>query len=102
MLSLYYRWALQVLSAFSFLHSRSIYVRSFSSRFVWLRSDFSLAITGFICATAPAIEQEVKTDAAQEARLRKQDRAAVLGMPSSRDEEAFEDEEDDTNISPWF
>src|SRR5689334_21587189 len=50
MLSLYYRWALQSLSAFSFIHSRSIYIISFSSPCVWLRSDCSLAITGLISA----------------------------------------------------
>ena len=49
-LSLYYRWALQSLSAISFLHSHAIYLRVFSSQMVWLRSDFSLAITGFINA----------------------------------------------------
>lgn len=29
MLSLYYRWALQVLSAFSFVHSRPMYIKNF-------------------------------------------------------------------------
>jgi hypothetical protein len=49
-LSLYYRWALQVLSAMSFFHQHGIFLRVFSSQMVWLRSDFSLAITGFINA----------------------------------------------------
>jgi hypothetical protein len=50
MLSLYYRWALQGLSALSFLHSNKIYLRTFSSQQIWLRSDFSLALTGFVGA----------------------------------------------------
>lgn len=49
-LSLYYRWALQSLSAISYLHSQGIFLRVFSSQMVWVRSDFSLAITGFINA----------------------------------------------------
>lgn len=62
LLSLYYRWALQVLSAMSFMHSRSVYIKNFSSQLVWLRKDFSLAITGFICASAPEIEEELSQD----------------------------------------
>jgi hypothetical protein len=50
MLSLYYRWALQGLSALSALHSRGIYLRTFSSQMMWLRSDYSLALTGFVGA----------------------------------------------------
>lgn len=49
-LSLYYRWALQALSAISFFHHHGTFLRVFSSQMVWLRSDFSLAITGFINA----------------------------------------------------
>jgi hypothetical protein len=50
MLSLYYRWALQDLSALSVLHSNKIYLRTFSSQQIWLRSDFSLALSGFVGA----------------------------------------------------
>lgn len=50
MLSLYYRWALQGLSALSALHSHGIYLRTFSSQMMWLRSDYSLALTGFVGA----------------------------------------------------
>lgn len=49
-LSLYYRWALQALSAMSFFHRRGIFLRVFTSQMVWLRSDLSLAITCFINA----------------------------------------------------
>ncbi|XPS77573.1 hypothetical protein M3J07_009601 [Ascochyta lentis] len=53
-LSLYYRWALQSLSAISYLHSHRIFLCVFSSQMVWLRPDFSIALTGFINAvTAP-------------------------------------------------
>jgi hypothetical protein len=50
MLSLYYRWALQGLSALSFLHSHSVFMRAFSSQQIWLRSDLSLALAGFVSA----------------------------------------------------
>jgi hypothetical protein len=50
MLSLYYRWALQGLSALSALHSHGIYLRTLSSQMMWLRSDYSLALTGFVGA----------------------------------------------------
>jgi hypothetical protein len=50
MLSLYYRWALQGLSALSALHSHRIYLRTFSTQMMWLRSDYSLALTGFVGA----------------------------------------------------
>jgi hypothetical protein len=71
MLSLYYRWALQALSAFKFAHSRSVFFRNFCSQLVWLRSDFSLAITGFFCASAPEIEEEEKKEGDIETRMRK-------------------------------
>ncbi|KAF1967910.1 hypothetical protein BU23DRAFT_658135, partial [Bimuria novae-zelandiae CBS 107.79] len=48
--SLYYRWSLQALSALSFLHSHGILVKSFCWTNIWLRSDFSLAHTGFVAA----------------------------------------------------
>ncbi|KAJ4349155.1 hypothetical protein N0V95_004850 [Ascochyta clinopodiicola] len=50
-LSLYYRWALQILSAISFLHSHRIILNAcgdLGSR--WLRPDFSIALTGFVNA----------------------------------------------------
>lgn len=50
MLSLYYRWALQGLSALGFVHSHSVYLRTFSTQQIWLRPDYSLALTGFISA----------------------------------------------------
>ena len=58
MLSLYYRWALQFLSALSFLHSHGVYVISFSDGLVWLRSDLSLAITGFISNRIKGVQEE--------------------------------------------
>ncbi|KAJ4352497.1 uncharacterized protein N0V89_007845 [Didymosphaeria variabile] len=58
MLSLYYRWALQTLSALLFLHSHNIYTCNFSSHGTWLRSDFSVAVTGFICAVIDGVKDE--------------------------------------------
>ncbi|KAH7083221.1 hypothetical protein BKA63DRAFT_146653 [Paraphoma chrysanthemicola] len=75
LLCLYYRWALQVLSAFKFAHSRSVFIRNFCSRLVWLRSDYSLALTGFIAASAPEIEEESRRDGIASARERLQDSA---------------------------
>lgn len=49
-LSLYYHWALQALSAFSFLHCHSILLCVFIFQMVWLRSESSLATTGFVNA----------------------------------------------------
>jgi hypothetical protein len=50
MLCLYYRWALQALSALEYFHSQHMYLRTFGERMVWLRADYSIAITGFISA----------------------------------------------------
>ncbi|KAF2742024.1 hypothetical protein M011DRAFT_472602 [Sporormia fimetaria CBS 119925] len=50
LLALYYRWALQALSALRFFHAHGIYVKVFTARNVWLRSDYSLAIVGIISA----------------------------------------------------
>jgi len=75
-LSLYYRWALQALSAFRFMHSRSVYVGFFSSQLVWIRSDFSLAVTGFISAGATGIEDEFWKDAAEESKARREESSA--------------------------
>lgn len=47
-LSLYYRRDLQALSAISLFHHHGIFLRVFTSQTLWPRSDFSLAITGFI------------------------------------------------------
>jgi len=60
MLSLYYRWALQALSAISLFHSRSVFLRIFSSQLVWLRSDYSLALTGFISADVTGDKTDYK------------------------------------------
>jgi len=49
-LSLYYPWALQRLSALEFAHSRSVFLRNFSAQMVWVRADYSIALTGFIGA----------------------------------------------------
>jgi hypothetical protein len=98
MLSLYYRWALQVLSAMSFMHARSIYLKSFSSESVWLRSDYSLTITGFICATSPAIEDEFRRDAIVAINERKRNIAGQSGcIPILIDVD-----DKDAMVSPWF
>ena len=49
-LALYYRWGLQALSALSFIHSKDVVLCNFSMDVVWLRSDLSLAVTGFLSA----------------------------------------------------
>lgn len=50
MLSLYYRWDLQGLSALHDLHTHEVYLRTFSCQMMWLRSDYSLALTAFVGA----------------------------------------------------
>lgn len=57
-LSLYYRWALQTLSALAFFHSRKIHLQTFSESSVWLRPDLSVAMTGFINAVIEGEELE--------------------------------------------
>jgi hypothetical protein len=98
MLSLCYRWALQVLSALKFAHSRSVFFRNFCSRHVWLRSDFSLAITGFFCASAPEIEEEKNKEGKIEARMRRLERYGPHGdapsMPGQEPDEEY-------LSSPW-
>lgn len=42
---------------------------------MWLRSDFSLAITGFLAASAPQIEEETRQDGIANARENLQDSA---------------------------
>jgi hypothetical protein len=61
-LSLHYRWTLQALSALGFMHSKSVNIKISDSTNVWLRSDYSFALTGFICAWAPEIEKRFRAD----------------------------------------
>lgn len=75
LLSLYYRWALQALSALKVAHSRFVFIRNFSSELVWLRPDISLAITGFLAASAPQIEEECRQDGIASQRERLEDPA---------------------------
>ncbi|CEN59986.1 hypothetical protein ASPCAL02427 [Aspergillus calidoustus] len=56
LLRLYYRWALQTLGALRFLHSHAVYLSNFCDCSVWIRADFSMAVTSFICATVPSDE----------------------------------------------
>ncbi|KAL4885919.1 hypothetical protein BJY04DRAFT_119472 [Aspergillus karnatakaensis] len=56
LLRLYYRWALQTLSALRFLHSHSVYLSNFCDCSIRIHRDFSIAITNFICATVPSTE----------------------------------------------
>ncbi|UPX20656.1 uncharacterized protein EKO05_0010882 [Ascochyta rabiei] len=50
-LSFYYRWALQTLSAISFLHSHRTIISNFGVLGShWLHPDFSIALTGFVNA----------------------------------------------------
>ncbi|KAL5049505.1 hypothetical protein BDW71DRAFT_176034 [Aspergillus fruticulosus] len=56
LLLLYYRWALQTLSALEFLHSHEVYLRDFGPSSVWIRPDLSSAVTGFMQAMFPCSE----------------------------------------------
>ena len=78
MLSLYYRWALQSLSALGALHSRGIHLRTFSSQMMWLRSDYSLALTGFVGAEIADDE----TNYGEGGRVR-EERSCSRGQPLS-------------------
>ncbi|EFR05292.1 serine/threonine protein kinase [Nannizzia gypsea CBS 118893] len=58
LLTLYYRWALQSLSALHFMHSKSMYLTTVGNTFTWLRSDMSIAITGLTCVACPTLVPE--------------------------------------------
>ncbi|KAI4933234.1 hypothetical protein J4E85_003639 [Alternaria conjuncta] len=68
MLSLYYRWAIQALSAFRVMHARSMCIGFFSAQLVWIRPDFSLAVGGFISASAQEIEDELWKDTEEDTK----------------------------------
>jgi hypothetical protein len=57
LLLLYHRWALQTLSALHFLHTHAVYLSNLCASSIWIRPDFSAALTGFISATLPTAEQ---------------------------------------------
>jgi hypothetical protein len=110
-LSLHYRWALQALSAIGFFHSRSVYIKYFTSTNVWLRPNFSLALTGFISASGPELEADSRKDAIAEAKKQaKQEReyqAWAAGTPvedvvevASANEKG-EDDDEECFYSPW-
>ncbi|KAF1961823.1 hypothetical protein CC80DRAFT_589314 [Byssothecium circinans] len=96
LLSLYYLWALQALSAMTFFHSRSICIRNFSRRHVWIRSDYSLAITGFISA-APLHDQSENEE-------KQEKNGFPFGYPLIIPEEDFDLElrDDDVHSMPSF
>lgn len=66
---------------------------------MWLRCDFSLAVTGFICASAPEIEEEFKKDSVKSVKERRRDRAQPYGSPPYDPE--LEVSEDEYFSSPW-
>jgi hypothetical protein len=109
MLSLYYRWALQSLSALALLHSKTVNIKYFTQDNVWLRSDYSVAITGFISACAPEIEKQFRKDGKAEANKRsKKERehetrrnGTTVEESSSAEEEESDDEEKHCGAWPW-
>jgi hypothetical protein len=101
LLSLYYRWALQALSALKFAHSRSVFFRNFCWRLVWLRSDFSLAITGFFCASAPEIEERERKEGAIEGRMRRLERHGSLYSAVYGPHLGMEISDEEHVSSPW-
>ncbi|GLI81433.1 hypothetical protein PoHVEF18_009814 [Penicillium ochrochloron] len=62
LLLLYYRWALQSLSALAFLHEHGVYLMDFSLSTIWIRDDFSIALSGFVNATIPTDEWPYSPD----------------------------------------
>ena len=45
-LALYWRWALQALSAIVYLHAKGVILNGLSDQVIWLRGDYSVAISG--------------------------------------------------------
>jgi hypothetical protein len=101
LLSLYYRWALQALSALKFAHSRSVVLRNFGSHLIWLRPDFSLAITAFFCASAPEIEERERKESAIEGRMRGIERRNSLCNPFQGPHLETENSDEEHFSSPW-
>ncbi|KLJ10172.1 hypothetical protein EMPG_14438 [Blastomyces silverae] len=58
LLALYYRWALQTLSALHYIHTHSVFLSSFGPNSIWLRADMSIAVTGFIATAIPTLIPE--------------------------------------------
>jgi len=110
MLALYYRWALQSLSAISYLHSRSVYLTFFSSTNVWLRRDYSLAISGFISVDGPELDADSRREAwKKEKRYERRERRVqewrAAGAPISEypvDESEGESEDESEEIPEDF
>jgi hypothetical protein len=111
-LSLHYRWALQALSALGFMHSKSVNIKIFDSANVWLRSDYSLALTGFICAWAPEIEKRFRADGRTEIKRQekeeRENQAWMAGVPvedivekTATAEESGDEDEDCGGGIPW-
>lgn len=55
LLALYQRWAVQVLSALVFLHSKGVILNTISDEVLWLRDDLSIAIAGLVDAACSAV-----------------------------------------------
>ena len=110
MLALYYRWALQSLSAISCLHSRSVYLTFFSSTNVWLRPDYSLAISGFISVDGPELDADSRREAwKKEKQYQRRERRVqewrAAGAPISEypaDESEGESEDESEEIPEFF
>jgi hypothetical protein len=102
MLALYYRWALQSLSALSYFHSRSVYPTFFSATNVWLRPDYSIAITGFISVEGPELDADSRRHAWKEARRRERRERDFEAWAAgrSREPEASEGSEDESEDIP--
>lgn len=58
-LALYQRWALQLISALSHLHSNGIVLNALADEGLWLRPDYSIAVANFVNAGC----EEVKVSA---------------------------------------
>lgn len=55
-LCLYYRWALQSPATLAFRHEHGVYLMDFSLSTIWIREDFSIALSGLVNATIPIDE----------------------------------------------
>ena len=57
-LALYQRWALQVLNALDFLHTKGVVMNAVTGSALWHRQDMSIAIAGFVAASCDELEIE--------------------------------------------
>ncbi|OTA25061.1 hypothetical protein BTJ68_10702 [Hortaea werneckii EXF-2000] len=56
LLALHQRWALQLLCAFRYIHSKGVVLNAPQGSSIWLRPDLSLMVAAFVAASCPELD----------------------------------------------